>query len=1094
MLLLNSWAGEAASSRLREVARNAVILAAVLHPAILHAAANLTDNIARPLHFHPDNGAFVVENGREFFNRPLYGTNTAFRVDAGDQPEFVLYLPGRGGNLRLGLKKGDSAKWLFDAGHIKARYLPGSMIYEIRDPILGENATLRLTAIPSDEIQGLILRAELHGNASGVELVYVYGGVNGEKGSRGGDIGAERLPVSEFFQFKPEFCRGNEITIRGSDFTLESKPATIIGRAPPGSRSALSDATQWTSLHGLLAIAGRPRPELQVVVTQAALKQGEPLFFALLRTAETAAIELPQLFEKAERHRQEIAGQLVVDTPDPFINAAAAALCVAADGIWDSKEKAFMHGAVAWRRPLLGWRGAYSGDALGWHDRTRTHLMKWISQQNTEPVPGQIPAPEEKANLSRNENALHSNGDLSKSHYDMNLLAIDALFRHLLWTGDLDFAREVWPAIERHLAWERRLFRREFTAGIPPSQTGKDEGTAGRQIGPERLPLYEAYACIWASDDLYYSGGGTTHSSALNFYHNKMAARVAKLIGQDSEPYQREADLIARGVRKHLWLPERGWFAESKDLLGLQRTHDSPALWTFYHTIDSEVPTPLEAWQMSRFVDTQIAHIPIRGPGVPGENLFTLPTSNWMPYTWSTNNVVMAECAHTALALWRAQRGDEAFRLFKGCLLDSMFMGLCPGNVGMCTQFDMARGESQRDFADGVGATSRALVEGLFGVRADALAGELRLEPGFPANWDHAEVRHRDVTFTFERNETTEIVSVEQRFAKPMRVRLRVPAFGRQIVDTKVNGATVQAREVESGDGMHFIDVDTPEAPTLKIAISWTGGVESQWEIASTKVIIVTPPQTDWETAVGATRLDTVELTAVFNDRVTQIFKHEYLSPRSPFCSLAIPKQGIGSWCHPGETFEVDDSGLRAVAEKNGGRLVLPNGIEFQTPGTGDAKNIAFVSQWDNFPREMVVPLTGKASHVYLLMAGSTNSMQSRFDNGEVIVTYVDGSTERLALENPTTWWPIQEDYRIDDFAFRRPEPIPPRVDLKTGKVRVLDLASFKGKGGRIEGGSATVLDLPLQPGQELKSLTVRALANDVVIGLMSATLLRVPQ
>jgi hypothetical protein len=46
--------------------------------------------------------------------------------------------------------------------------------------------------------------------------------------------------------------------------------------------------------------------------------------------------------------------------------------------------------------------------------------------------------------------------------------------------------------------------------------------------------------------------------------------------------------------------------------------------------------------------------------------------------------------------------------------------------------------------------------------------------------------------------------------------------------------------------------------------------------------------------------------------------------------------------------------------------------------------------------------------------------MQSRFDNGEVIVTYADGSTERLALNNPVNWWPIDQDYFMDDFAFRR--------------------------------------------------------------------------
>jgi hypothetical protein len=256
-------------------------------------------------------------------------------------------------------------------------------------------------------------------------------------------------------------------------------------------------------------------------------------------------------------------------------------------------------------------------------------------------------------------------------------------------------------------------------------------------------------------------------------------------------------------------------------------------------------------------------------------------------------------------------------------------------------------------------------------------------------------------------------------------------------------------------------------------------------------------PMTDWsKTPSVKGRLECVDLGPVLNDRVTQIFHNEYRSPRSPYCSLALPLQGIGSWIQWKPTgrlssAKIDDTGLRAAAAKAGGRFVLPQGIPFQTAGPGDAKNVAFVSQWDNYPREINAPLTGRATHLYLLMAGSTNPMQSRFDNGEVVVTYADGSTDRLALENPTTWWPIEQDYLIDDYAFRRPGPIPLRVDLQSGKVRLLAPATFQGRGGFIEGGAATVLDFALQPGKSLKSLTVRALANDVVIGLLSATLLR---
>ena len=56
----------------------------------------------------------------------------------------------------------------------------------------------------------------------------------------------------------------------------------------------------------------------------------------------------------------------------------------------------------------------------------------------------------------------------------------------------------------------------------------------------------------------------------------------------------------------------------------------------------------------------------------------------------------------------------------------------------------------------------------------------------------------------------------------------------------------------------------------------------------------------DWNQIIsGAGKFEAVNLAPFFNDKVTQIFRNEYRSPRSPFASLATPKQGIGGWCEP---------------------------------------------------------------------------------------------------------------------------------------------------------------------------------------------------
>ncbi len=72
------------------------------------------------------------------------------------------------------------------------------------------------------------------------------------------------------------------------------------------------------------------------------------------------------LFEDNARYFEQLRNRVRVKTPDPYINAAIGALNIAADAVWDAPQHAIMHGAIAWRAKLLGWRGPYVLDALGW--------------------------------------------------------------------------------------------------------------------------------------------------------------------------------------------------------------------------------------------------------------------------------------------------------------------------------------------------------------------------------------------------------------------------------------------------------------------------------------------------------------------------------------------------------------------------------------------------------------------------------------------------------------------------------------------------------------------------------------------------------
>ncbi len=1205
---------------MRNVFKNISLLILFIFSKGVVAQENYWHNKPRKIHYQPNGNAFEFVNGTRKFNRALYGTNTGFRVEAGDLPEFAMYMPGMGGNFQLGILTAENSKWITEADNIKTSYIPGRMEYTIEDELL-KGGKLRLQILALADAEGFILKVIPENIPAEVNLVWVYGGVSGKKFHRDGDIGAD--PESVFY-LQPDYCEHNSFKIAENSFLLDyawdsknKETRKVMTGVFPEAEVKLADVNHLENPLKLWNSTAEDLPVLVGRITDLKTK----LYWKIgnqLQVENKSQADLQQDIEKALSKAEDLANRVQLKTPDPYLNTLGGALATAADGIWE--DPAFLHGSVAWRMHLNAWRGAYVADPLGWHDRAKTHFSSYANSQVLQPETGPV-VPDTSRHFARQKEkigtSMFSRGYISRRpnnntiahHYDMNLVFFDQLLKHFQWSGDKEYIKEMWPTLKRHLAWEKRNF---------------DTDGDG---------LYDAYAAIWASDALQYSGGGVVYTSAYNYSANKMAAKLAKIVGENPQAYEEEAEKIITALQQQLWIKEKGIFAEYKDLLGEQNLHEQPGIWSIYHTIDEAVPSEKQALQMLNYVSTEIPHIPVKAEGLDRE-LELVSTTNWQPYTWSVNNVALAENLHMALAYWQGGNAEKAYDLWQSALVESMYLGASPGGFQQLSFYDAIRGELYRDFADPIGMAARSLVEGLFGIHPDALENELKITPGFPEDWNEASLKIPNISVEFQQSGKSKLYKIQQDFPKELALKMEIGITSEKVDEVLVNGKSIPLKWKKEAYNSPKLIIEAPYAKTYTVEIKQSGNdleklefitkiaseETSQLKLNKAQIIAVDDPQQiiknydlklgefqlnsvignkyffvqlqqseqswwkmisvkilpkleileqqilgnqlqlslqnntsktidaelmlnsakksqqdiqlkaqsknlieipleyvvsgtnqlqlesknetydlnfqNWDVKTSAkSKFETVDLSSIFNSEISDIFTDQYQEPRPLRPTLQLPTTGIGNWCYPwiSEEVHIDDSGLRKKAGQKQ-QISTPQGIPFQTPSAENKQNIAFVSQWEVYPKELEIPLSGKASHAYLMMAGSTNPMQSRFVNGEVIVTYQDGSKEILELKNPENWWPIEQDYYEDGYAFTTNAPKPPRVYLKTGEITrdfkdYYNIHGYSNKG--IDGGAATILDLPLNSKKKLKSLSFKASANDVVIGLMSLSLKR---
>ena len=338
--------------------KTAAVVSLVLLLGAFSAAAEAPARLPG-LVYHPEGDAIVIENGTRWDNRPLYGHERFAILRSGEQPGVT----GPMGRLYTLIARGDTRLALHQFQQRTARYRAGRMEWEVSDARLpGLTARLVITTLANAD--GCTARLIADGVRPGDLAGWALAPPGVEKGSQY-QVQDRRQRVHA----RPRARRQTRPNRR--PFLVAGHPLGTgrmeKSRHPRRTRRTRRGADQGCLTHRLGA-ARRP----EAAVCRHRLRRKRSQFYAAIvrreKPLDPAAIADPAKAFAAGLARVKAYGnQVVVDTPDPYFNAAVSASAAAAIGLF--VDPVFVHGGSSWRNQQPGWRTMGAAYNYGFHDR-----------------------------------------------------------------------------------------------------------------------------------------------------------------------------------------------------------------------------------------------------------------------------------------------------------------------------------------------------------------------------------------------------------------------------------------------------------------------------------------------------------------------------------------------------------------------------------------------------------------------------------------------------------------------------------------------------------------------------------------------------
>lgn len=1077
--------------------------------------------------YRPEGSRIVGNNVDRYNNRPLYINNSDAFILTGDLP-LVKLVQGKNiyGNFNIGLKRGERAKWLHDFNNIQSQFENGKMVWIISDSSYQETV-IKLEVFPTHEKIGLLSKIKIEKSQKNDSIFWLYGGA--EERNENLNWKFDVLGNPDLIQKDLEVISdNNRIFISENDFTIDFESLkgdvdnfSIVGTCSKINKLKICDADHWKDINKLLVCDSDNNP----VVSDCVSMENVDTILWLFKLKNEDIVEDHFLaesilleYEEGEQRIQNLNKEIRINTPDPFLNAIVKNSVHAHDGAW--YPPVFVHGPMQWNYPYPGWRSIFGAIMLGWHDRVKMEAKYYIDSQVTESDKTSPKIdPKTLYTAQHADSRYYGIGRLTQDQgfYNMQTQFFDQIIEEWRWTADPELESFLRKALDLHLKWVKDCF------------------------DPDGDGIYESYINVWPSDSQWYNGGGTAEETSYAYKAHLAARDLAQRAGDMSAVLYHESMLkkIKEAFFDLLWIDKNGHSGSYREQGGYERLHKDPWLYSIFLPIDAGLTTQKKAIESLYYSEWALQN---DSNDLGGRQVWT---SNWVPGIWSIRELSPGDNYHLALAYFQAGLPDDGWDIMRGNFMESAFNSLVPGNLGMPS--------GGIDFADCKDMFLRSLVQGMFGYNPDYPNDKVIFKPQFPKSWASAEIELADFSLTFEKELLK--TKYEITLDKTAKATVQIPLSVARVYDVKVDGKSVNYNK-KPGIGCSIVEIEIQNCSSSKIEVTHSerldydppryieinSGEELLLNFKNEIITQVFDPQgifksvnsdedevrvafgsnTGYHTFIIETQIDdnpkwrvfrtkindpqkdndekeryvkeipgkcdwqVIDINDKMNADVRKIYEQQYLSPRPNTVSVRLGSDGYSPWTFyhwhskpPSIEFNLIDP----LIDNN--KLQTKQGVPFHF--INNDLNVVFTSLWDNYPNEIKIPIDEQGDAIWFMVIGSTNVMQCQIANAVIVVNYEDGGRDSIELIPPVNYWnlssisthnnaPLQDrrtyyDSEIDKFCL--PEELPEIVSLGSEC-------------------NAMLLNLKLRPDTKIKNVELRCLSQEIVVGIMGISIMRI--